>query len=158
MCFPYAPKPHMILNAGSLMQASTVYNEDVSSLHRLIHNPDTLRADALTLPILPLVFRMPAGSFPFRRLSPLRFGLPRTLDKVLDPLPDFMVPGVLGRPAVPMFSISLLLSLSMDVYMVVVVWLTDRFSLRPGERDVFRLVRILNCHSSSSSVLSSDDR
>src|SRR5437016_6314052 len=77
-------------------------------------NPETLREVVLTLPTLPLVLRTPLGSFP-RRLSPLRFGLPRTLLRVADPLPDFMLPGVLGRDPAPIFSTSLLLSLSMEV-------------------------------------------
>jgi hypothetical protein len=79
----------------------------------IIYSPEILReADALMLPTLPLVLRTPALSLP-RKLSPLRIGLPRTLLSVLEPLPDFIAPGVFGRVAV-MFSMSLLLSLSMD--------------------------------------------
>lgn len=74
--------------------------------------PESLRAERPTLPTLPLVFLMPALSAP-RWLS-ARLTLPRTLLSVVDPDPDFMMPGVLGRGDEPMFSISLLLSLSID--------------------------------------------
>lgn len=113
-------------------------------------------AEALTLPTLPLILRIPALSL-LRKLSPLLFGLPLTLLRVFDPLPDFIVPGVLGLGAALMFSMSLLLSLSMEVYTVVVV-LMERFSMRPGDRDSLRFVLIRICHSSSPPGSSLDDR
>jgi len=107
------------------------------------------------LPTLPLVLRIPVGSLLPRKLSPERFGLPRTLLSVLEPLPDFIALGVFGRGPAPRFSISLLLSLSIEVYIVVVVWLM----LRPvGERDDLRLLRIRNWISSSPSASSSEER
>jgi hypothetical protein len=99
----------------SIGTVKTLYNNP-----DVIYNPETLR-EVLTLPTLPLVLRMPAGSLLPRKLSPERFGLPRTLLSVLEPLPDFIALGVLGRGPDPRFSMSLLLSLSIFVYIVVVV-------------------------------------
>jgi len=161
------PRPHSAsfsYASDARFYASTIVRHDmvdsigtVKTLYNnpdVIYNPETLR-EVLTLPTLPLVLRMPAGSLLPRKLSPERFGLPRTLLSVLEPLPDFIALGVLGRGPDPRFSMSLLLSLSIVVYIVVVVWLM----LRPvGERDDLRLLRIRNWISSSPSASSADER
>ena len=81
---------------------------------------------ALTLPTLPLVFRIPAGSFP--RIESVRLWLaelPRTLDNTPEALADregelIWSRTAFGRPPF-MFSASLEASLSRTWYTVVVV-------------------------------------
>ena len=105
----------MLLPTPGLMQVPVYSRARPSHNHNLIYMPEILREVAAeTLPIRPLVLRMPVGSLP-RRFSLLRLGLPRILLRV-DPLPDLTVPGVLGRDAelMPMFSMSLLLSWSIE--------------------------------------------
>jgi len=117
-CFASRQKdPYMHFQTPEVMQSEARYHDPVQCHLQSCspYRPDALRDEGrFTLPTLPLVLRTPPASL-LRRLSPLRLGLPRTLLRVLEPLPDFMVPGVFGRGAAGMFSRSLLLSLSIEV-------------------------------------------